>query len=69
MIMDNAFEYERLTGGARLLFTHGSAQGRFGCSVFWVRRMAAIGGVLAAMEDWQVKRDGTERGIVEIIGE
>ena len=69
MIMDNTFEYSRLIGGPRLLFTHGSAQGRFGCSVFWVRRMAAIGGVQAAMEDWQVKRDGTERGIVEIIGE
>ena len=69
MIMDNSFEYGRLTGGPRLLFTHGSAQGHFGCSVFWVRQMAAIGGEQAAMEDWQVKRDGTERGIVEIIGE
>jgi len=68
MIMDNAFEYRRF-GGARLLFEHGSAQGHFGCSVFWVRRMAAIGGEQAAMEDWQIKRDGTERGIVEIIGE
>ena len=69
MIMDNSFEYSRLTGAPRLLFTHGSAQGHFGCSVFWVRHMAAIGGVQTAMEGWQVKRDGTERGIVEIIGE
>lgn len=68
MIMDDAFEYGRL-GGARLLFEHGSAQDHFGCSVFWVRRMAAMGGEQAAMEDWQVKRDGTERGIVEIIGD
>lgn len=68
MIMDDDFAYERL-GGARLLFEHASAQSHFGCSVFWVRRMAAIGGEQAAMEDWQIKRDGTERGIVEIIGE
>ncbi len=68
MIMDNTFEYGRLRR-ARLLFEHGSAQDHFGCSVFWVRRMAAIGGERAAMADWQIKRDGTERGIVEIIGE
>ena len=68
MIMDDSFEYGRL-GGARMLFEHGSAQAHFGCSVFWVRRMAAMGGEQAAMEDWQIKRDGTERGIVEIIGE
>jgi hypothetical protein len=68
MIMDDAFEVGRL-GGARLLFEHGSAQDNFGCSVFWIRRIAAIGGEQAAMADWQIKRDGTERGIVEIIGE
>ncbi len=68
MIMDNDFEYRRL-GGDRLLFEHGSAQYHYGCSVFWVRRMAAMGGEQAAMEDWQVKRDGSERGIVEIRGE
>ncbi len=69
MIMDDAFEYGRLGGTRRLLFEHGCAQDHFGCSVFWVRRMAAIGGEQAAMEDWQIKRDGTERGIAEIIGE
>ncbi|MCP4675397.1 MAG: hypothetical protein GY854_07815 [Deltaproteobacteria bacterium] len=68
MIMDDAFEYRRL-GRSRLLFEHGAGQGHFGCSVFWVRRMAAIGGEQAAMEDWQIKRDGTERGIVKITGE
>ena len=28
--------------------------------------MAASGGEEAAIEDWQLKRDGSERGIVEI---
>jgi hypothetical protein len=40
----------------------------FGASIFWVRRMAALGGEAVAIEDWQIKRDGTRRGIVEIIG-
>jgi hypothetical protein len=57
-------------GEPRLLFVdHGTAQDHFGASVFWMRRMAAIGGEQAAIEDWQIKRDGTERGIVEITAE
>ena len=69
MIMDDDFEFSRLGGDARLLFEHAAAQSHFGCSVFWVRRVAAMGGEQAAIEDWQIKRDGTDRGIVEIIGE
>jgi len=37
--------------------------------VFWLRRLAAAGGEEAAIEHWQVKRDGSLRGIVEIIPE
>lgn len=66
MIMDDNFDMGSLVGEALLLFDHGTAQDHFGCSVFWVRRMAAMGGEQAAIEDWQIKRDGTERGIVEI---
>ena len=68
MIMGDDFEFGRLSGDTRLLFEHASAQYHFGCSVFWIRRLAAMGGEQAAIEDWQIKRDGTERGIVEIIG-
>jgi hypothetical protein len=68
MIMDDNFNVGALTGESALLFDHLSAQALFGCSVFWVRRMAALGGEQAAIEDWQIKRDGTERGIVEILG-
>ena len=69
MIMDDEFDFGTLVGDARLLFEHATAQSHFGCSVFWVRRLAAMGGERAAIEDWQIKRDGTERGIVEITGE
>ena len=67
MIMDDNFEMGLLVCEPRLLFTdHGTAQDHFGASVFWMRRMAAIGGEQAAIEGWQIKRDGTERGIIEI---
>lgn len=60
MIMDDNFDMGSLAGEARLLFYHGTAQDYFGCSVFWIRRLAAIGGEEAAIEDWQLKRDGTK---------
>jgi len=67
MIMDDNFDTRSLVGEPRLLFVdHGTAQDHFGVSVFWMRCMAAIGGEQAAIEDWQIKRDGTERGIIEI---
>jgi hypothetical protein len=45
------------------------AQAHFGASVFWLRRLAAWEGEQAAVEYWQVKREGGRRGIVEIIPE
>ncbi len=67
MLMDDAFDFDQLKGEAAIIFDHVAAQNCEGASVFWIRRMAAIGGEQAALEDWQIKRDGTERGIVEII--
>jgi hypothetical protein len=69
MLMDDAFDAGGLTGESRLLFEHGSAQTHFGASVFWMRKLAALEGEQAAVEYWQVKRDGSLRGIVEIVGE
>jgi len=66
MIMDDNFDMGTLDGEARLLFDHGTTQDHFGGSVFWVRRLAAFGGEQAAIEDWQIKRDGSKRGIIEI---
>jgi len=34
--------------------------------VFWLRRLAALEGEQAAVEYWQVKRDGQRKGVVEI---
>jgi Family of unknown function (DUF6932) len=68
MIMDDNFDMGTVAGEAALLFDHSAAQLHFGCRVFWVRRIAAFGGEQVAIEDWQIKRDGNRRGIVEIIG-
>ena len=69
MILEDTFDMNQLAGFSRLLFTHTDAQAHFGGSVFWVRRLAALGGEQATLEHWQVKRDGSRRGIVEIIAE
>lgn len=53
---------------ARGLFDHAVAQARYGASIFWIRPGLVIG---ERIEDfiasWQLKRDGSKRGIVEVI--
>jgi hypothetical protein len=66
IVMDDDFDYSQTQGETRLLFEHGTAQSHFGASVFWLRQLAAYNGEDAAINDWKIKRDGTERGIVEI---
>ena len=65
--MDDAFDVSKVTGEAAILFDHLAAQNYEGASIFWVRRSGALGGEQAATEDWQIKRDGTRRGVVEVI--
>ena len=66
LLMDDAFDAGALRGEAAILFDHAAAQAYFGASVFWLRRLAALGGEDAAVEHWQIKRDGTRRGIVQV---
>jgi predicted nucleotidyltransferase len=67
IIMEDDFDARTLTGEAQILFDHLRCHAYFGASVFWVRRIAALGGEQSAIEDWQIKRDGSKRGIVEVI--
>ncbi len=70
LLMEDAFDLSKLIGEAYLLFSdHAVAQARFGASVFWIRRPAALDGEQKTMEVWQVKRDGGQRGIVELMRE
>ena len=68
LVMDNAFDASHLTGDAALVFDHPVAQVALGVSVFWMSRAAVeVIGELVAIEEWQIKRNGTRRRIVEVI--
>lgn len=67
--MDESLEVSQLGESSRLLFSHDLADNEFGASVFWVRRPVAFGGEQSMIEFWQLKRDGTLQGIIEIRGE
>lgn len=69
LVMDDMFDSGTLSNETALVFDHAAADAHFGASVFWVRRLAAFGGEQAAVEYWQVKREGGHRGIVEITEE
>ena len=69
LLMDDDFDASSLRGDAAVAFDHPRAQVSLGASVFWMRRIAATAGEEAVVEDWQIKRDGTRRGIVEVVGD
>jgi hypothetical protein len=64
--MEDTFDVSKVTGETALLFDHLAAHNFEGASIFWVRRVGALGGEQAAVEDWQFKRDGSRRGLVEV---
>lgn len=67
MLMEDSFEVSDVKGAAAILFDHMAAQNVEGASVFWIRQVAALGGEDEAIADWQIKRGGGRRGIVEVI--
>ena len=69
LLMEDTFDATHLTGEARLLFDHPTAQVRFGGSVFWLRRLAVLDDEQTTLAHWQIIRDGGYRGIVEIVPE
>lgn len=66
LIMGDDFNLSQVAGEANLVFDHPAAQAHFGASIFWLRRPAALPNEDEAIRSWQLKRDGTRRGIVEI---
>lgn len=67
LLMEDTFDLAAVSGEVALLFQHMEADSHFGASVFWARRSGAIGGEQAMIEHWQLRREGGQRGIVEII--
>src|SRR3990172_4875635 len=66
LVMHDAFDLTQVTGEPRLIFDHPAAQAHFGASIFWLRQLAALPNEDEAVLGWQLKRDGTRRGIVEV---
>ena len=60
------FDVATVAGETRHLFDHMAAHNLLGASVFWIPRAACLGGEEAAVLDWQIKRDGARRGLVEV---
>jgi hypothetical protein len=63
LIMAADFRVEDCAPESQPLFWHLQAATRYGASVFWFREGTASKQYLHA---WQIKRDGTLRGIVEV---
>jgi len=68
ILMDDLFDVRQVSPEARVVFDHEAAQNLLGASIFWVRRAAALGGEETMVADWQIKRGGSRRGIVEVTG-
>jgi len=68
LVMDDAFRLEDCPIEARGLFDHALAQARYGASIFWMRPGMLIGaGIEEFIAYWEVKREGSTRGIVEVV--
>ena len=68
LIMQDNFSVADCPEEAKRLFDHEQADQEFGASIFWIRPSLLI---LETLEEfvahWQVKRDKSRRGILEII--
>ena len=68
LVMDDNFRLEACPMELRGLFDHAVAQARYGASVFWTRPSILIGETVDEfLAYWQVKRDKSRRGIVEVV--
>ena len=69
LIMEDAFDIDDVIDEAIVVFRHAEADAQLGASVFWTTRSGAFGGEQAMVEYWQVRREGGQRGIIEIVPE
>ena len=66
LVMTDDFDVDKMVGEVAICFNHLAAQNHEGASIFWSRRLGLLGGEYKAINDWQIKRDGSKRGIVEV---
>ena len=67
LVLADDFDLGKCDEETRMLFEHSQAVTEFGASIFWVRPSMLILETLDEfIEHWQIKRDKTCRGIVEV---
>jgi hypothetical protein len=67
LIMRNDFDVHAYAEETRALFDHQRAAEMFKASIFWIRpALLLLGTVEEFIAFWQIKRDHTRRGIVEV---
>jgi hypothetical protein len=67
LILTNDFRRQACPEETRGLFDHHRATAQFGASIFWLRpAMLLTDNLEDFIAHWQLKRDGTRRGIVEV---
>ena len=70
LVMQDDFNIVTCEGEARLLFDHQQADIALGASIFYTRpSLLMLETVDNFLSYWQIKRDQTQRGIVEIVEE
>ena len=67
IIFSDDFDLTVCSEEVKRLLDHQQAENEFGASIFWIRPSLLLFQTLEEfVESWQVKRDGTRRGIVEV---
>ena len=67
LVFHDDFDYNACNEEIKKLLDHKKAQDNFGASVFWIRPSLLISETLDEfIAHWQIKRDRTLRGIVEV---
>ena len=67
LLMEDSFDVTQVHDEVSLVFNFQEAQSVLGASVFWIRKQGTIGNEQKIVEEWQIKRDNSRRGIVEVI--
>ena len=67
IIFDDDFDLTVCSEEVKRLLNYQQAEDEFGASIFWIRPSLLLFETLDEfIESWQVKRDGTRRGIIEV---
>ncbi len=67
LLMEDSFDVTQIDGEVALVFDLQKAQDVLGASIFWTRKQIIFSNEQEIVEGWQIKRDESRRGIVEVI--